>query len=79
VVLLDISLPKGMDGYDVARGLRREPGLQGVVLVAMTGFGQPEDVARSRAAGIDHHLTKPADPEAVQQLLAAVAARQPLR
>lgn len=72
VVFLDIALPKGMDGHEVARRLRKEPGLEKVVLIAMTGYGQPEDVTRARAAGMDHHVTKPADPAALLRLLAAV-------
>jgi PAS domain S-box-containing protein len=68
IVFLDIGMP-GMDGYEVARRLRRQPGLRGVVLVALTGWGQEEDRERARRAGFDHHLTKPAAPETLQQLL----------
>ncbi len=68
LVLLDIGMPQ-MDGYEVARRLRRQPGLEGVTLVAVTGWGQEEDRQRSREAGFDHHLTKPADPAALQRLL----------
>jgi CheY-like chemotaxis protein/two-component sensor histidine kinase len=60
VLLLDIGLP-GMDGYEVARRLRADPALAGVRLVALTGYGQPEDVQRSRQAGFDDHLVKPVD------------------
>jgi CheY-like chemotaxis protein len=67
-VFLDIALP-GMDGYEVARRLRRTPGLVGVTLVAMTGFSADEDLQRARAAGFDHHLVKPADPAEVMKLL----------
>jgi len=59
-----------MNGYDVARRLRRRPGLEDLVLVAMTGWGQEGDRRRSRDAGFDHHMVKPAEPEAVRQLLA---------
>ncbi len=59
-VFLDIGMP-GMDGYAVARELRQMPELQGTLLVAMTGYGQEEDVRRSREAGFDHHLVKPID------------------
>ncbi len=72
VVLLDIGMP-GMDGYAVARALRALPELEGVVLIALTGWGQEEDRRRSRAAGFDHHLIKPVDLEALQALLAAPA------
>ncbi len=69
LVFLDIGMP-GMDGYEVARRLRGEPGLRSVVLVALTGWGQGEDRRRSREAGFDHHLVKPVDPHALQRLLA---------
>jgi CheY-like chemotaxis protein len=70
VVFLDIGMPV-MDGYEVARRLRQQPGLDHVLLVALTGWGQEEDRQRSQEAGFDHHLTKPAEPEAVHQLLAS--------
>jgi CheY-like chemotaxis protein len=58
VVLLDIGLPL-MDGYEVARRCREEPTLQGMTLVAMTGYGQDSDKQRSQEAGFDAHLVKP--------------------
>ena len=70
-VLLDLGLP-GMDGYEVARLLRKEPSLNGLLLVAVSGYGQEEDHRRSREAGFDHHLVKPADPEQVERLLASL-------
>ena len=73
-VLLDIGLP-GLDGFEVARRMRREPVLERMVLVAMTGYGQETDRQRSREAGFDHHLVKPARIEQVQSLLADVAAK----
>jgi signal transduction histidine kinase len=57
-VLLDIGLP-GMDGYEVASALRREEGLEDVVIIAVSGYGQEEDRRRALAAGFDHHLVKP--------------------
>jgi signal transduction histidine kinase len=69
VILCDIGLPD-TDGYRVARTLREEPEWQPSCLVAMTGYGQPEDKRRALEAGFDHHLTKPADPEALTRLLA---------
>lgn len=69
VVFLDIGLP-GMNGYAVAQELRALPGFENVMLVAMTGHGEDEDRRRSKEAGFDHHLVKPADPEVVIQLLA---------
>ena len=68
VVLLDIGLP-GMDGYEVARQLRALPGLESALLVAMTGFGQPQDVQLCLQAGCDLHLLKPCDPLSLKQLL----------
>jgi two-component system CheB/CheR fusion protein len=69
VVLLDIGLP-GMDGYEVARRLRREPGLGKMLLIAMTGYGGDDDRRRSQEAGFNAHLVKPVDLEALQALLA---------
>jgi CheY-like chemotaxis protein len=70
VVLLDIGLP-GMDGHEVARRLREQPEFRGTLIVALTGWGQESDVERSRAAGFDHHLVKPANPDAILELLAS--------
>lgn len=69
VILLDIGLV-GMDGYEVAQRLRRLPGSGSVYLVAVTGYGDEETVARSRAAGFDHHIVKPFDPRSLLNLLA---------
>ena len=68
VVLLDIGLPE-LDGLEVARSLRARGDGPRPLLVAMTGFGQAEDRARTAAAGFDHHLTKPVDPKLLQTLL----------
>jgi CheY-like chemotaxis protein len=68
IVLLDIGMP-GMSGYDVAKQLRSNPEFTGVVITALTGYGQAEDRRRSREAGFDHHLTKPPDPDALAALL----------
>ncbi len=67
-IIVDIGLP-GIDGYEVARRIRREPWGEGTLLIALTGWGQASDKARAEAAGFDHHLTKPADPDALQELL----------
>ena len=61
VVFLDIGMP-GMDGYEVARRLRRVPGGADARLIAVTGFGRDEDRRRSHEAGFDRHVTKPLDP-----------------
>ncbi|MEO5695886.1 MAG: PAS domain-containing protein, partial [Burkholderiaceae bacterium] len=68
VILLDIGLP-GMDGHSVARQLRADPATAGALLVALTGYSQPEDREESRAAGIDHHFDKPADLERLLEVI----------
>jgi PAS domain S-box-containing protein len=72
VVLLDIGLPK-MNGYDVARRIREQAWGEGVVLAAVTGWGQDHDREQAREAGFDRHLTKPVQLETVRGLLHAVA------
>ena len=69
VVFLDLGMP-GMDGYEVARRLRQQPGLEKIVLAALTGWGQQEDRRRTADAGFDHHLVKPPEPKAVEGVLA---------
>jgi signal transduction histidine kinase/CheY-like chemotaxis protein len=69
LVLLDIGMP-GMDGYEVARRIRATPELKNVVLAALTGWGQPEDLRRSAQAGFDHHLVKPLEAKVLERLLA---------
>jgi CheY-like chemotaxis protein len=68
-VLLDIGLPD-RDGYGVARCARAMLGTATPLLIALTGWGQEADRARSKQAGFDHHLTKPAEPETIVKLLA---------
>lgn len=77
VVLLDIGLPE-MDGYEVAGRLRQLPGLEQTVLVALTGYSHDEHRRRCREVGFDHILTKPIDPEDLQQLLATGPGYDPL-
>ena len=74
VMLLDIGLPE-LDGFEVARRIRQQPDLREIVLVAITGYGQDSDRQRSKEAGFDHHLVKPADFNQLRQILAAVAAK----
>jgi CheY-like chemotaxis protein len=62
----------GMDGYEVARELRARYPERRPMLVAVTGWGQEDDRRRARAAGFDHHLVKPADLVALQELLATI-------
>jgi CheY-like chemotaxis protein len=66
-ILIDIGLT-GLDGYGVARRVRRALG-EAVLLIALTGYGQPEDRARALEAGFDVHLTKPVDVARLEQLL----------
>jgi CheY-like chemotaxis protein len=72
VVFLDLGMP-GMDGFEVARRIRREPDHRDTTLIALTGWGQERDRHATKAAGFDHHLIKPADVAALQALLMAVA------
>jgi PAS domain S-box-containing protein len=69
VVLLDLGLPE-MDGYEVARRLRERPEFAAVRMIALTGYGQSENVRRSWQAGFDDHLTKPVDFAALERVLA---------
>jgi PAS domain S-box-containing protein len=69
-MFLDIGMPD-MSGYEVAASVRREPWGEHALLVAVTGWGQPNDKEQSKAAGFNHHLTKPVDLDHVEQLLAA--------
>jgi signal transduction histidine kinase len=71
IVFLDLGLPM-MDGYEVARRMRRQPGGDSFMLVALSGYGQEEDLRRSRAAGFDLHLTKPVGLAVLEPLLASV-------
>src|SRR5947208_943512 len=68
VVALDIGLP-GMDGYEIARRLRKLPGLANVLIVAVTGYGRPQDIRLSMEAGINHHLVKPLNPDVLVTLI----------
>ncbi len=69
IALLDIGMPS-MDGYQAAREIREALGAR-VLLVAVTGWGQDDDQRRSREAGFDHHLTKPAEPSVLEDLIAS--------
>jgi signal transduction histidine kinase/CheY-like chemotaxis protein len=78
VVLMDIGLP-GMDGYEVARKLRKDTDLGAgiVLLAAVTGYAEDDARRRSREAGFDHHLVKPVDPDGVLALLASLEWDEP--
>jgi PAS domain S-box-containing protein len=68
LAILDLGMP-GVDGFQAARMIRNEPGGGGIALIALSGFGQPADRERSRAAGFDMHLVKPIDPSQIDALL----------
>ena len=68
VILLDLGLPS-IDGYQVARNLRQE-GFKDIVIIALSGYGQEEDRRRSQEAGMNYHVTKPADVKTISNLIA---------
>lgn len=71
IFILDIGLPD-MDGTELAQKLRKLPQLYNTKMIALTGYGQASDKARSLAAGFDHHLVKPVDYEQLKVLLAEI-------
>ncbi|HBJ39078.1 MAG TPA: hypothetical protein DDZ51_30900 [Planctomycetaceae bacterium] len=71
-MLMDIGMPR-MDGHAAARMIRNQPWGRNVLLVALTGWGQDEDKRRTKEAGFDHHLVKPAEPSEIARLLAMVS------
>jgi len=72
VILMDIGMPR-LDGYDACRRIREQPWGQDIVLIALTGWGQDEDMRKSRDAGFNHHLVKPVEPAMLEKLLGAGA------
>ena len=72
ILLLDIGMPK-LNGYEVARNIRRQPWGQDVLLIALTGWGGTDHREQTAQAGFDHHLTKPVDPAALTRLLASLS------
>jgi CheY-like chemotaxis protein len=72
LAFLDIGLP-GMSGHEQARTIRATPGMERLMLVALTGWGTREDVEQSQAAGFDLHLTKPVDRAALATVFSAIA------
>ena len=71
VAVLDIGMP-GLTGYQVAQRIRSSLQSPPIILVALTGWGQSQDLERAKAAGFDHHLVKPADPEELRSLLESI-------
>ena len=74
VALLDIGMPK-RDGYEVARQIRASAAGAEITLIAVTGWAQDSDKLQSKAAGFDHHLTKPVEPEKLIGLLSSPPGR----
>ena len=74
VALLDIGLP-GLDGYETALRMRQQSWGRTALLVAVTGWGQATDLARSREAGFDHHLVKPVDLHGLRTLITGAPSR----
>jgi CheY-like chemotaxis protein len=72
VILLDIGLPK-LNGYEACRRIRAQPWGKGILVIALTGWGQADDIRRSHEAGFDHHMVKPVDPNALMTLLAGLS------
>ncbi len=72
-VVLDLGMP-GMDGFETARRLKQEPWGEGIRIIALTGWGQPEDLQRTRTAGFDAHLVKPLE---IERLLALLKSQEP--
>ena len=75
VVLLDLGMPR-MDGFEACRRMRERSWGRRAVMIAITGWGQPEHIQQSEAAGFDVHLLKPVPPEVVAQTLDRVASRR---
>jgi two-component system, sensor histidine kinase len=75
VVFLDLGMP-GMDGYETARRMRARPAARDTLLIAVTGWGQERDRSQTTAAGFSQHLVKPAELDALQAILASLAARE---
>jgi CheY-like chemotaxis protein len=69
VALVDIGLP-GLDGYQLARTVRKNANATGVFLVALTGYGDPDDRRRAMEAGFDAHMVKPFDVQTLNRILA---------
>lgn len=71
IIICDIGLPGGMSGYEVAKAVRACERFSRTFMVALTGYGQPDDQRAALAAGFDVHLTKPVDPDKLESLLNA--------
>ena len=76
VLIIDLGLP-GKTGYEVAAMLRAHPDFATLPLIALSGYGQPANVEKSRTSGFNFHLLKPADPKLLLQLVETMIARRP--
>jgi CheY-like chemotaxis protein len=74
IVICDIGLPV-MDGYEVAQQLRKDDEIKETFLIALSGYSGPEDRKRSKEAGFDRHLAKPADISAIERVIAEASMR----
>jgi PAS domain S-box-containing protein len=74
IILMDIGMPR-MNGYEAAQHIRQQPWGRAMMLVALTGWGKDEDKRRTKEAGFDHHLVKPAEPAELQRLFTLVGQR----
>jgi CheY-like chemotaxis protein len=74
VILLDIGLPV-MSGYEVAKTIRSQSWSKGVIIIALSGWGQDEDRVRSEQAGMNMHLVKPIDPDNLENLLGTLGSQ----
>jgi len=77
VLLCDIGLPGGIDGYEVARRFRADASLSSVHLIAVTGWGHPDNRRKALEAGFNLHLTKPVGPDRLEAVLLAVPTQPP--
>jgi len=75
VAILDIGMPK-LNGCEAARRLREQPWSEHLLLVALTGWAQEEDYARTKEAGFDHHLVKPVKLETLETVVASAKTRR---
>lgn len=71
VILLDLGMPK-MNGYETCRRIREQAWGREVFIVALTGWGQKDDLRRTEEAGFDSHMVKPAEPAALKKMLASL-------
>jgi CheY-like chemotaxis protein len=75
-IFLDLGMPV-LDGFEVCRRIRSSPWGVHVFIAALSGWGQPADRCRTREAGFNEHLIKPADPQAIEELLDSITRSSP--